>query len=313
MAGRVALEHRRQVGARRRPDLGIGNNGFVDEGTHGQLAQFLAAQLSREVIGKSLLKPLMLQDGIVDETRHRRLAEGNALSLLAQLRPYRIAGGDIFKRGSHGTSFQGVLLPQKPVKLQNTRHTREFPPDRRRGNRNADLQGPGSAGWIFPGPSGPAPRRFRCMADPSLQQNSTKAHTMSRYKELHVPPFNQVAGGMLDLLLTRRSGSAKTMAGPGPTPGQLADILKCGARVPDHGKLFPWRFMVFEGDARARAGDILAEVTRAEGAHERQVEEERGRFLRAPVVIAVISTAREMIKIPVWEQQLSAGAACQRS
>ena len=134
---------------------------------------------------------------------------------------------------------------------------------------------------------------------------------MSRYKELHVPPFNQVAGGMLDLLLTRRSGSAKTMTGPGPTPGQLADILKCGARVPDHGKLFPWRFMVFEGDARARAGDILAEVTRAEGAHERQVEEERGRFLRAPVVIAVISTAREMIKIPVWEQQLSAGAACQ--
>ena len=133
---------------------------------------------------------------------------------------------------------------------------------------------------------------------------------MSRYKELHVPPFNQVAGGMLDLLLTRRSGSAKTMTGPGPTPGQLADILKCGARVPDHGKLFPWRFMVFEGDARARAGDILAEVTRAEGAHERQVEEERGRFLRAPVVIAVISTAREMIKIPVWEQQLSAGAAC---
>ncbi len=134
---------------------------------------------------------------------------------------------------------------------------------------------------------------------------------MSRYKELHVPPFNQVAGGTLDLLLTRRSGSAKAMTGPGPTPGQIADILKCGARVPDHGKLFPWRFMVIEGDARERAGDILAEVTRAEGAHERQVEEERGRFLRAPVVIAVISTAREMIKIPVWEQQLSAGAVCQ--
>jgi nitroreductase len=120
-----------------------------------------------------------------------------------------------------------------------------------------------------------------------------------------------VAGGTLDLLLTRRSGSAKAMTGPGPTPGQIADILKCGARVPDHGKLFPWRFMVIEGDARERAGDILAEVTRAEGAHERQVEEERGRFLRAPVVIAVISTAREMIKIPVWEQQLSAGAVCQ--
>jgi nitroreductase len=134
---------------------------------------------------------------------------------------------------------------------------------------------------------------------------------MSRYQELNPPPFNQIAGGMLDLLLTRRSGSAKAMTGPGPTPGQLADILRCGARVPDHGKLFPWRFILFEGEARARAGDILAEVAQAEGSHERQVEEERGRFLRAPVVIGVVSAAREMIKIPVWEQELSAGAVCQ--
>jgi len=134
---------------------------------------------------------------------------------------------------------------------------------------------------------------------------------MPRYQELKIPPFNQTAGGALDLLLTRRSGSAKTMTGPGPTPGQLADILRCATRVPDHGKLFPWRFIVFEGDARGRAGDILADVTRAEGAQERQVEEERGRFLRAPVVVGVISTTREMIKIPVWEQELSAGAVCQ--
>jgi nitroreductase len=134
---------------------------------------------------------------------------------------------------------------------------------------------------------------------------------MPRYEQLHMPPFNQADGGMLDLLLTRRSGSAKAMTGPGPTPGQLADLLKCAARVPDHGKLFPWRFIIFEGDARARAGNILAEVTAAEGAHERQIEEERGRFLRAPLVVGVISTAREMIKIPLWEQELSAGAVCQ--
>lgn len=134
---------------------------------------------------------------------------------------------------------------------------------------------------------------------------------MSRSQDLTVPPFNQLQGGMLDLLLSRRSGSAKAMTGPGPTPDQLGDILKCAARVPDHGKLFPWRFIVFEGDARARAGDILAEVTAAEGVHDRQVEEERGRFLRAPVVVGVISTAREMIKIPMWEQELSAGAVCQ--
>lgn len=134
---------------------------------------------------------------------------------------------------------------------------------------------------------------------------------MPRFADLQVPPFNQTANGTLDLLLSRRSASAKAMTGPGPTLDQLADLLKCAARVPDHGKLFPWRFLLFEGEARARAGDILAEATQADGMHERQVEEERGRFLRAPLVIGVISTAREMIKIPVWEQELSAGAVCQ--
>jgi nitroreductase len=125
------------------------------------------------------------------------------------------------------------------------------------------------------------------------------------------PLFNHPAPAALDLLLTRRSGSAKAMKAPGPSQRQLADILQAGARAPDHGKLFPWRFIVFEGDGRARAGDILAEVLEAEGEREKQVEEERGRFLRAPLVIGVISSAREMHKVPVWEQELSAGAVCQ--
>ena len=123
--------------------------------------------------------------------------------------------------------------------------------------------------------------------------------------------FNHPAPKALDLLLTRRSGSAKAMTEPGPSKKQLADILKVGARAPDHGKLFPWRFLVIEGKGRSRAGDILAEVMQAEGEREKQVEEERGRFLRAPVVVAVISAAREQHKIPVWEQELSAGAVCQ--
>jgi nitroreductase len=123
--------------------------------------------------------------------------------------------------------------------------------------------------------------------------------------------FNLPAPEALDLLLTRRSGSAKAMKAPGPSKKQLADILQAGARVPDHGKLFPWRFIVFEGDGRARAGDILAEVLEAEGEREKQIEEERGRFLRAPLVVGVISSAREMHKVPVWEQELSAGAVCQ--
>ena len=125
------------------------------------------------------------------------------------------------------------------------------------------------------------------------------------------PPFNHPAPAALDLLLTRRSGSAKAMKEPGPNKKQLAQILQAGARAPDHGKLFPWRFIVFEGKGRERAGDIFAEVMEAEGERAKQVEEERGRFLRAPVVIGVISAARESHKIPVWEQELSAGAVCQ--
>lgn len=126
-----------------------------------------------------------------------------------------------------------------------------------------------------------------------------------------IPDFNRPAPGALDLLLSRRSGSAKTMGKPGPSKKQLADILQAGARAPDHGKLFPWRFIIFEGDGRKRAGDILAEAAKADGERDRQVEEERNRFLRAPVVIGVISSAREQHKIPVWEQELSAGAVCQ--
>jgi nitroreductase len=127
----------------------------------------------------------------------------------------------------------------------------------------------------------------------------------------HKPEFNHPAPKTIDLLLSRRSGSAKAMKEPGPSKKQLAQILQAGARAPDHGKLFPWRFIVFEGTGRERAGEILAEVMQAEGERERQVEEERGRFLRAPVVIGVVSAAREQHKIPVWEQELSAGAVCQ--
>ena len=124
-------------------------------------------------------------------------------------------------------------------------------------------------------------------------------------------PFNLPAPAAIDLLLSRRSGSAKAMGKPGPSNKQLQQILQAGSRAPDHGKLFPWRFIVFEDKGRERMGEILADVLEAEGERERQIEEERGRFLRAPVVVGVISFAREQHKIPVWEQELSAGAVCQ--
>jgi nitroreductase len=134
---------------------------------------------------------------------------------------------------------------------------------------------------------------------------------MSRKKDPAQNTFNRPAPAAIDLLLSRRSGSAKAMSGPGPDKKQLAKILQAAARVPDHGKLFPWRFIVFEGKGRERAGDVLAKVLEAEGEREKHIADERERFLRAPVVIGVVSSARELIKVPVWEQELSAGAACQ--
>jgi nitroreductase len=122
--------------------------------------------------------------------------------------------------------------------------------------------------------------------------------------------LNRPAPQCLDLLLSRRSGSAKAMTGPGPSPEQLRQILACGARVPDHGKLAPWRFIVFEGEGRARMGALLADVvqrTEPDASPER-VTLERNRFLRAPVIIGVVSRVREGIPIPEWEQILSAGA-----
>ena len=67
----------------------------------------------------------------------------------------------------------------------------------------------------------------------------------------------------LDLLKTRRSLKPFDMTGPGPSPAELETILTIGARVPDHGKIAPWRFIVFEGDARAKAGEIFGRVFRA--------------------------------------------------
>ena len=124
-------------------------------------------------------------------------------------------------------------------------------------------------------------------------------------------PLNIAVPETLDLLLSRRSGSAKAMKGPGPDADQLRRILSAGVRVPDHGKLTPWRFFLFEGEGRSRMGEILAEVIAGErDSSPERVEQERGRFMRAPVVIGVVSRAREQIPIPVWEQQLSAGAVC---
>ena len=115
----------------------------------------------------------------------------------------------------------------------------------------------------------------------------------------------------LDLLKTRRSYKARELSGPPPSAAEIDTLLTVASRVPDHGKLTPWRFIVFEGDARLKAGDTIAEVFRDKrpDATPDQVEHERRRLARAPLVIAVVSRAGPHVKIPEWEQVLSAGAA----
>ncbi len=121
--------------------------------------------------------------------------------------------------------------------------------------------------------------------------------------------FNDTSS-LLSFLKTRKSASAKAMGGPGPDATQLADMLALATRVPDHGKLTPWRFIIFEGDARSGVGAKFA--TRWKELNPGHGEEilafQAGLFARAPVVVAVVSTAKQHAKIPVWEQQMSAAA-----
>ncbi len=115
----------------------------------------------------------------------------------------------------------------------------------------------------------------------------------------------------LKLLTTRRSFKPIELTGPAPSAAEVDKLLTIASRVPDHGKLTPWRFIVFEGDARAAAGDAIAAAFRAKypDAKPEQAEAERQRLTRAPLVVAVVSRAAPHVKIPEWEQVLSAGAA----
>src|SRR5215510_3643032 len=115
----------------------------------------------------------------------------------------------------------------------------------------------------------------------------------------------------LELLQTRRSLKPIELIGPGPSGAEIETLLTIASRVPDHGKLTPWRFIVFEGEARLTAGQAIETVFRAKypDAKPDQLDYERKRLARAPLVIAVVSRAGPHVKIPEWEQVLSAGAA----
>jgi nitroreductase len=115
----------------------------------------------------------------------------------------------------------------------------------------------------------------------------------------------------LTLLTTRRSVKPIELAGPAPSPAEIDTLLTVASRVPDHGKLTPWRFIVFEGDARTTIGAVIADAftTDRPDATPDQIEFERNRLARAPLVVAVVSRAGPHAKIPEWEQVMSAGAA----
>jgi len=112
-----------------------------------------------------------------------------------------------------------------------------------------------------------------------------------------------------DHLLTRRSVGQAFLAEPAPTGEDLQTLLTIATRVPDHGKLAPWRLVIFSGDARAAVGEKLAEIAKRKRPEldEAGLEIERRQFLPAPLVIGVISTAKPHVKIPEFEQLLSAG------
>ena len=118
---------------------------------------------------------------------------------------------------------------------------------------------------------------------------------------------------IIEHLRTRRSVPAVNLIEPIPSSEEISTILQIATRVPDHGKLAPWRFILFQGDSRIEIGrkQLLSLLqNRGEVLTEEQQQLELTRLSRAPLVIGVVSRAAEHPKIPVWEQQLSAGAVC---
>ena len=116
----------------------------------------------------------------------------------------------------------------------------------------------------------------------------------------------------LALLATRRSGKPKEMVAPGPDAAELDTILAAAMRVPDHGKLAPWRFVIVPAERRDALAALLEDAYRAESPRAGEAEVRgAGDFARqAPVLVVALASPDPAHKVPVWEQQLSVGAAC---
>lgn len=122
-------------------------------------------------------------------------------------------------------------------------------------------------------------------------------------------PLPVTSQEMRHRLAVRRSAPAQSLAAPGPSEAELDEILRLGARTPDHGKLFPWRFVILSPEARGRIAQALTPLA--------QHQPDPGKAAKTlmkltapPVTVLVISTPVVGHKVPVWEQELSAGAVC---
>lgn len=115
----------------------------------------------------------------------------------------------------------------------------------------------------------------------------------------------------LSLLATRRSGKPRDLVAPGPDADQLHAMIEIAARTPDHGKLAPWRFVIVPGEQRDRLAEIITAAYRAERPQAARLEiESFEQFAhQAPSLVVVLSSPRTESHIPLWEQELSAGAA----
>ena len=111
----------------------------------------------------------------------------------------------------------------------------------------------------------------------------------------------------LELLVNRRSASR--LAEPAPAGEQLENILRAGMRAPDHGTLQPWHFFVIEGEGRDRFSLLLEQGAVAVGQDEKGIDKARNAPFRAPMIIAVVAKCQAGHKVPVWEQEMSAGCA----
>lgn len=112
---------------------------------------------------------------------------------------------------------------------------------------------------------------------------------------------------VLNFLATRRSASAMSLSGPAPSGDEITDLIRLAARVPDHGKLAPWRFIVLDGQAKTRFAHRLQQLAESRG--DTKAVAKLGKLKAPPLGIAVVSSPRDH-DVPTWEQQLSAGAVC---